>query len=64
MKEDRDVYHILLIDHFYICLNHYKPFAKRSLLKRSDRPLDIYLNVDFLQRSLRGPFEKILSLVF
>ena len=41
MKEDRCVRHIILIDHFYNYLNHYKPFAKRSLLIRSDRALDI-----------------------
>jgi hypothetical protein len=64
MTEDRGVCHIVLIDHFYIYLNRYEPFAKRSLLIRSDRPLDIALNVDFLQRSFRGAFEKILSLVF
>jgi hypothetical protein len=62
MKEDRGVYHILLIDHFYVDLKHYKPFAEQSLLIRSDRPIDIaFKNVDFLKRSFRGAFGKILS---
>ena len=29
IKKDRGVCHIILIDHFYVYLKHYKPFVKR-----------------------------------
>ena len=65
MKEDRDVCHKLLIDHFHIYLNHYKPFAKPSLLIRSDWSLDVSQNCGFFTMKFsRSAFGKILSLVF
>ncbi len=55
---------MLLINHFYNYLNHYKPFAKLSLLKRSDRPLDIALNWIFYKEVFEELSEKFSLLFF
>jgi hypothetical protein len=61
VRYERGVCHIILIA---VNLKHYKPFAKRFLPLRSDRPLDIVFFYKKVFEELSKEFSKKFSLLF